>query len=315
MEETMDRLEAMAILVAAVETGSLSGAGRRLGTPLPTISRKLSDLEAHLGTRLLVRTTRRLSLTDAGTAYLAASKQILEQVDEAERLAGGEYSAPRGELIVAAPIAFGRLHILPLVNELLRRFAEIDVRLVLSDRNAHLIDDHIDIAARIGALPDSGMVATRVGTVRYVICASPAFLAAHGVPRIPADLSDLPCVTFEALGAADGWPFKIGPSQREERVAIRSRLSVSTAEAAIDAAVAGVGVTRVLSYQAARAVEEGRLRIVLEDFESQPLDVSLIHAGQGRLPLKTRAFLDLATPRLRQVLAPGSATRESAVES
>jgi DNA-binding transcriptional LysR family regulator len=113
MEETMDRLEAMAILVAAVETGSLSGAGRRLGTPLPTISRKLSDLEAHLGTRLLVRTTRRLSLTDAGTAYLAASKQILEQVDEAERLAGGEYSAPRGELIVAAPIAFGRLHILP----------------------------------------------------------------------------------------------------------------------------------------------------------------------------------------------------------
>lgn len=301
----MDRLEAMAILVAAVETGSLSGAGRRLGAPLPTISRKVSDLEAHLKTQLLVRSTRRLTLTDAGAAYLAACRRILEQVDEAERAAGGEYAAPRGELVVAAPIAFGRLHILPLVNAFLARFAEIDVRLALSDRNTQLIDDHIDVAARIGPLPDSSLVATRVGSVRYVVCASPGFIAAHGTPRSPSDLDGLPAVTFDALGAGDRWRFRAPGAGGESAAAVRTRLSVSTAEAAIDAASAGVGVTRVLSYQIADAVRAGRLTVLLPEFEGERLDVNLIHPGQGRLPLKTRAFLDMAAPQLRRRLADG----------
>jgi DNA-binding transcriptional LysR family regulator len=147
----MDRLEAMSVLVAAVETGSLSAASRKLRTPLPTVSRKLSELEAHLGTRLLIRSTRSLTMTDAGLAYVAACRRILEQVGDAERAAAGEYSAPRGELMVTAPIAFGRLHVLPVVDDFLAAFPEISVRLVLADRNVHLIDDDIDMAVRIGA--------------------------------------------------------------------------------------------------------------------------------------------------------------------
>ncbi len=296
----------MAILIAVVETGSLSAAGRRLGAPLPTVSRKISDLETHLRTRLLIRSTRKLVLTDAGAAYLAASRRILEAVDEAERSAAGEFIAPQGELMVAAPIAFGRLHVLPLVNEFLATYPAIDVRLALSDRNTHLIDDHIDVAARIGPLPDSTQIATRVGAVRRVVCASAAFLAAHGMPRTPADLTSLDAVTFDALSAPDVWRFQSVGSRIQLDTPIRSRLSVTTAEAAIDAAAAGVGVTRVLSYQAAAAVEDGRLNIILADFEGAALDVNLIHAGRGRMPLKTRAFLDMAAPRLRAALAPRS---------
>jgi DNA-binding transcriptional LysR family regulator len=299
----MDRLEAMAIFVAAVETGSLSAAGRRLGAPLPTVSRKISDLEAHLNTRLLIRSTRKLSLTESGAAYLVAARRILDQVDEAERSAAGEYAAPQGELIVAAPIVFGRLHVLPLVTAFLVRFPAIRVRLELSDRNSDIIDDHIDVAVRIGRLPDSALVATRVGAVRSVICASPAYLAAHGTPMTPADLSGLDAVAFNALGGPDAWWVDAGDLPSSPADPIRTRLSVTTAEAAIDAAIAGVGVTRVLSYQAAAAVADGRLRIILRDFEGPPLDVSLIHSGQGRIPLKTRAFLDMAAPQLRQSLA------------
>lgn len=297
----MDRLEAMAIFVAAVETGSLSAAGRRLGTPLPTVSRKISDLESHLNTRLLIRSTRKLSLTDAGAAYLTTARRILDQVDEAERSAAGEYAAPQGELVVAAPIVFGRLYVLPLVNAFLQRFPAVRVRLLLSDRNTDIIEDHIDVAVRIGPLPDSALVATRVGAVRSVVCASPAYLAAHGTPKSPADLRALDAVTFDALGGPDAWPVPPDPSGPAGPA--RPRLSVTTAEAALDAAIAGVGVTRVLSYQAAAAVADGRLSIILGGFAGGPLDVSLVHAGQGRIPLKTRAFLDMAAPRLRQALA------------
>ena len=300
----MDRLEAMSILIAAVETGSLSAAGRKLGTPLPTISRKVAELEAYLHTRLLVRSTRRLILTDSGAAYVAACKRILEQVGEAERTASGEYNAPKGDLIIAAPVVFGRLHVLPAINDFLSHFPDINVRLVLSDRNVNLFDDHVDMAVRIGPLPDSSMVATRVGSVRRVVCGSPAYFAGHGVPTAPADLSAVSCVTFDILASATSWSFAASGSNAEQTVAIRSRLSVNTAEAAIDAAVAGVGVTRVLSYQAAKAIEQGKLVAVLEEFEPEPMPVSLLHAGQGLLPLKMRSFLDFVAPRLRKALLP-----------
>jgi DNA-binding transcriptional LysR family regulator len=290
----MDRLEAMAMFVAVVESGSLSGAGRRLGVPLPTISRRIADLEAHLNARLLIRTTRKLTLTESGAAYLTAARRILDQVDEAERSAAGEYAAPQGELIVAAPIVFGRLHVLPVVNAFLRQFPLISVRLELSDRNSDIVGDHIDVAVRIGRLPDSSLVATRVGSVRAVTCASPAYLAAHGIPATPADLAGQDAIAFSSLGGASAWP-AADP--------VRTRLSVTTAEAALDAAIDGVGVTRVLSYQVAAAVADGRLKLILPDHDGEPLDVSLIHAGQGRIPLKTRAFLDMAAPQLRQSLA------------
>jgi DNA-binding transcriptional LysR family regulator len=179
-------------------------------------------------------------------------------------------------------------------------YPEIDVRLLLSDRNVHLIDDHVDLAIRIGALRDSSMVAMRVAAVRHVVCASPAYLAGCGTPKAPDDLSPLACITFDSLMSAAVWRFTSPGSRIERPVPIRSRLSVNTAEAAIDAAIAGVGLTRVLSYQAAKAVAEGKLKIVLGKYEPEPLPVSLVHLGRGLLPLKTRAFLDFLASRIRQ---------------
>jgi len=307
----MDRLEAMSILVAVAEAGSLTAASRKLRVPLPTVSRKLAELEAHLTTRLIIRSTRKLTLTDAGSAYVAACKHILEQVGEAERAAVGEYSSPRGDLVVTAPIVFGRLHVLPVVTDFLAAFADINVRMLLADRNVHLIDDHIDAAVRIGTLSDSGLVATRVGSVRRVVCASPTYLTAHGTPKSPADLATADCITFERLAPSPSWKFAVPDTAAEQTVAIRSRLAVNTAEAALDAAVAGLGVTRVFSYQAARAVKDGTLRIVLARFEPPPLPVSVIYASQAPLPRKLRAFLDFAVPRLRERTANAALTGRS----
>ena len=296
----MNQLGAMSVLVAVAESGSLSGASRSLGIPLPTVSRKLAELETHLGTRLFIRSTCKLALTDAGTAYLPACKRILEQVRDAERAAAGEYLSPRGELVVTAPIVFGRLHVLPVINEFLARYPEIEVRLVLSDRNLDLIDDRIDLAVRIGALQDSSMITTRVTSVRRVVCASPAFLATVGMPKVPEDLAKLACITFDSLTPTATWNFVAPGSRTERAVSIRPRLSVNTAEAAIDAAVAGVGLTRVLSYQAAKAVAESKLKIVLAKYEPDSLPVNLVHLGPGLLPFKTRAFLNFVSARLRK---------------
>jgi len=294
----------MAILVEAVDVGSFSAASRKMNVPLPTVSRKIADLESHLGARLLTRSTRKLTLTDAGAAYVGVAKRILEQVADAERMAAGEYSAPRGDLAVAAPIVFGRLHVLPLVTEFLNRYPEINIRLVLSDRNADLIDEHVDMAIRIGALPDSSMIATRVGSVRHVICASPRFLASHGVPETPASLATLPCISHDFFTVPSAaWPFRKPGAKVDMMALVRMRLAVTTAEAAIDAAVAGIGLTRLLSYQVAEAVARGALRIVLERYEREPIPVSILHAGPGMLPLKVRTFRDFAAPRLRAALS------------
>ncbi len=296
----MDRLNAMSVLAAVAETGSFSAASRKLGAPLPTVSRKVSELEAHLNARLLTRTTRKLTLTEAGKAYIAAAKRILEQVAEAERAASGEYVAPRGDLAITAPIVFGRLHVLPAVNEFLGQYGDINVRLTLSDRNIQLIDEHIDVAVRIGALVDSSMMATRVGVLRRVVCASPGYLATVGTPKRPEDLSALACVNFASFTSSTAWTFRANEGEAEHTVPIRTRLAVNTAEAAIDAAVAGVGVTRVLSYQAAQAVAEGKLNILLAAYEPAPVPINLVYAGQSLLPLKMRAFLDFAAPRIRE---------------
>ncbi len=298
----MDRLEAMSILVASAEAGSFSAAGRQLGVPLPTISRKVADLEAHLNTQLLVRSTRKLSLTEAGLAYVAACKRILEQVDEAESQASGEYTVPRGTLAMTAPIVFGRLHVVPVVNEFLARFPQINVYLTLSDHTIDIVDEHIDLAVRVGALPDSALVATKVGEIRRVVCGSPDYFAAHGVPKTPDDLADHMCVTFTALASGMTWIFN--PRGKPAKgVRPYCRLKINTAEAAIDAAIAGVGVTNVLSYQVARAVAAGKLRLVLQDYEPDPSTVHLVHAGQKILPLKLRRFTEFAASRLRKSLA------------
>lgn len=294
----MDRLDAMTVFVTAVEQGSLSAAGRKLGMPLATVSRKLTDLEAHLRARLLHRSTRKLTLTDAGEAYLAACKQILDEVGDAERAAGGEYRAPTGELIVTAPLVFGRLHVLPIAAEFLAAYPDVDVKLLLSDRPFDLVAEQVDVALRVGELADSRMVATRLGSIRRVVCGSPGYFAEHGRPRAPQDLASHQAVDYIAPFGADPWRFE---GQRET-VRPRARLSVNTAEAALDAAIAGTGLTRVLSYQAQAAIDAGKLVVVLAKHEPAPLPVHLLHAGRARLPLKLRAFLDFSTPRLRQRL-------------
>jgi DNA-binding transcriptional LysR family regulator len=296
----MDRFEAMSLFVAAVEAGSFSAASRRLRVPLPTISRKIAELEEHLGARLLLRTSRKLALTDAGANYLAACRKILEEVGTAERVATGDFTELRGSLVVTAPVVFGRLHVLPIVCDFLVQHPQIDARVVLSDRNVQLVDDQIDLAVRIGALPDSSLVAIRLGSVTNTVCGSPAFLAEHAAPKTPQDLENIPCITLE--GPMAGWTFASRGAERNVSVSVKARLSVNSVEAAIDAAVAGVGLTRVLSYQAANAIERGELKAVLRKFEPDPLPVSLVHAGQGRLPLKLRTFIDFAAPRLRKAL-------------
>lgn len=297
----MDRFESMSTLLAAVEGGSLSAASRKLGMPLATVSRKVSELEAHLRTRLINRTSRRLMLTDAGRSYVAACKRILEDIGEAERAAAGEYMAPRGDLTVTAPIVFGRLHVLPVVIEFLKTYPDIDVRVALADRVVNLREDDINLAIRIGELPDSSLVATRVGAIRRVVCGSPAYFAHRGTPKSPGELSTHDCITFDGLMSPDAWKFAVGKSIVS--VAIHSRLTVNTAEAAIDAAIAEVGITRVLSYQVASALRAGTLALALREFEPKPWPVSLVYAGQGLLPLKLRAFLDFAAPRLKARLA------------
>ena len=293
----MNRLESMSILLAVVDSGSLSAAARRLGMPLATVSRKVGELESHLKTRLLHRTTRQLSLTEAGSSYVGACRRILEDIGEAERAATGEYASPKGELVVTAPVVFGRLHVVPVVADFLAHYPEINVSLVLTDRVVHLMDEHADVAIRIGELPDSTLMATGVGAVRRVICASPAYLAAHGVPTRPHDLAGHECITFEVLASMRAWVFGSGKS--ELSVPVHSRLAVNTAEAAIAAAILGVGLIRVLSYQVADPVRDNALGVVLDTFESAPLPINLVHKGQAPVPLKLRAFLDFVTPRLR----------------
>lgn len=296
----MDRFEAMRTLVAAVDGGSLSAASRRLNIPLPTVSRRVSDLETHLGAQLLVRTSRRLILTEPGETFVAAARKLIDDLDDAERAASGEYRAPRGELLVTAPILFGKLHVAPIVHVFLDAYPEVTARLVLADHVIDLVEAHVDVALRIGQLPDSDLVARRVGQVHWVICASPAYLARRGAPLAPGDLTGHDCIAFEGLQTYRTWTLGAGASAQS--VPIRPRFSVNTADAVIEAAAAGVGLARVMSYQAAAAIRSGALAPVLEAFTPPPTPVNLVHRGQRSLPLKQRAFLDFVTPRLKLAL-------------
>lgn len=297
----MDRFDAMTMLLAVVREGSMSAAGRRLGMPLATVSRRMAELEERLQARLLLRGSRRVTLTAAGEAYVAAARRILDDLAEAERAASGEYAAVQGQILITAPVVFGRLHLLPVVTEFLRGFPKVDVRLMLADRLLQMQEDHVDLALRIGHLPDSSLVATRIGHVRQVLCASPAYLSTRGQPGTLDDLAGHDSITFTALGNFDRWDFATPEGTRS--IALRPRLSVNTAEAALDAAAEGLGITRVLSYQMAAAERDGRLLRVLADHEPAPVPVQLLHQAQGILPRKLRAFLDFAVPLLRARLA------------
>lgn len=297
----VDRLDAMSVLLVVAKSGSFSAASRRLGVPVATISRKISELEAHLKTRLFIRSSRQMNLTDAGRSYVEACKQILEEIDNAERVAAGEYSEPKGDLAITSPDVFGRLHLLPVALEFMAAYPEINVRLILSDRKVNLLEEKVDLALRIGNLADSSLIATRVGSIRIVICASPGYLDARGRPAKPEDLSDHDCITFDNLASPTAWRF--GECDGGRLIPIKSRLIADSAEAAIGAAIGGFGLMRMHSYKIVEAKQAGRLETVLRDFEPAPWPVSIVYPSQGTLPLKLRAFLDFMTPRLKARLS------------
>src|SRR5262245_57894889 len=252
----MDRFGDMATFVAIMEEGSLAAAARRLGRSAPAVTRTLAVLEQRLGARLIQRTTRRLAATEAGERYFAACQRVLAEVAEIEQATAGA-GAPRGRLRVTAPSVFGRLHVMPVVNAFIARFAEVQVELVLLDRVVDLIEEGIDVAVRIGHLPDSSLTVRRVGVVRRVLCASPAYLKRAGTPQAPHDLARHDLVAFTGVGASRAWRFRAGA--RSVSVPIKPRLTVNQADAAIAAALDGRGITLVLSYQVAELVRARRL--------------------------------------------------------
>ncbi|GJD48574.1 HTH-type transcriptional regulator PgrR [Methylobacterium crusticola] len=295
----MDRIDAMKVFVAALDEGSLAGAGRRLGRSPAAVTRAVAFLEARVGTPLLHRTTRSLRLSEAGERYAAACRRILTDLEEADMLAAGERSAPRGTLALTAPVVSGEEVLRPTLDAFLDAFPAVSARLHLLDRPVNLVDEGIDVALRIAHLPDSAMVAVRVGEVRRVVAASPRYLAERPVIAEPADLAGHRIVAMSQFGL-DSWSFPPAPGSAVPRsVAFTPRLVLNSVRAAVAAAAEGHGVTRVLSYQVAGAVREGRLRIILREAEPPRLPVHVI-TPEGRLSVpKVRAFVDFAVPRLR----------------
>ncbi|RUL97183.1 LysR family transcriptional regulator [Rhizobium chutanense] len=291
----MDRLEAMRILLAVVDAGSISAGSRRLNAPLPSVSRKLADLESHLGTKLIVRTSRNLRLTDAGRDYVDAARRIMADLEEAERRASGEYQTPRGLLTVTMPIEYGSRYVLPVALSFLEQYPQVSLNLLSLDRTVDLVSEQVDIAIRLGNLADSALHAAKIGEFRLLTCASPAYLERHGEPRHPGDLIDRDGIffnkrTFFWTFDVDGTPMQATP---------RNRLEVNAAANCVAAAVAGAGIARLFDYQIPDELESGALVSILRDFDGQTQPIHIVYARQGLLALKIRAFVDWALPRLR----------------
>jgi DNA-binding transcriptional LysR family regulator len=294
----------MKAFIAVADAGSLSAAARRLGTPLANISRLLSQLEGELDCVLIERTTRRMALTAAGRDYLDASRRVIESLEASESRIAGQSEQLAGAIAITAPVSFGRLQIVPLVAEFLSTHTRLDVRLLLTDRNIDLVEEDIDVAVRIGELRDSGLLALRVGSLRLVACAAPNLLKGKAIPSAPSDLSERPCITFSGLmQGGSRWVFR---SKRHGRQAVRvhPRLNVNTAEAAVDAAIAGVGIVRVLSYQAQAAIKAGHLVPLLQHFDDTPIPIHLVYRATRSDTPRVRRFVEFAAARLRQRYQP-----------
>jgi len=297
----MDRIDAMKIFVAAVDEGSLAGAARRLRRSPTAVSRAIASLEAHIGVALLYRTTRSIQLSEAGKHYAASCRRILAELEEADLLAGGERSAPRGMLTLSAPPISGEEILRPILDEFLDAYPLVSARLLLVDRSVHLVDEGVDMALRVGQLPDSSLVATRVGEgVRRVIVASPRYLGAHPPIEEPGDLAGHQIVSLTHFGI-ESWAFGVGAQTRT--IHFTPRLVVNTVRAAVGSAVAGRGLTRIYSYHVAREVKEGRLQILLSAAEPAPQPVHLLSPSGRMAAPKVRAFADFAAPRLRAAFA------------
>jgi DNA-binding transcriptional LysR family regulator len=295
----MDKLDAMQVLLAVVDSGSLSAGSRKLNAALPSVSRKVAELERHLGTRLLIRTSRNIQLTDAGREYVEAARAIITQIDDAERRAGGEYDCPRGELSITMPIEFGRVVGMPICAAFLAEHPQINLNIIATDRALQLLEEQVDIAIRMGNLADSSLVAIKVGDVGLVTVASPAYLERCGEPEHPEDLLNHDAAVFGQLEqiwanyGSDGERYDVQP---------RQRVRVNTASASVAVALNGAALARTLVSQVAEYLQSGALVRVMRDYSAPSIPVHLVYAKQGLMPLKVRAFLDFAAPRLRQKL-------------
>jgi DNA-binding transcriptional LysR family regulator len=293
----VDRFEAMKVFVAVAEERSFARAARRLSLSAPAVTRAVSALEQHIGVRLLHRTTRSVRLTEAGGRFLSDAKRILNELEEAEGLALGAHSQPRGLLVLTAPLMFGRMHVAPIVLEFLGRYTEVAVRTLFVDQVVDMMEEGVDVAVRIGRLQDSALRAIKVGSIRRIVCASPAYLAAHGTPQTPDELSTHQLIGFVGINPHRHWGFSVQGKARSFNPA--PRLVVNTADVAIQAALAHTGLTRVLSYQAAAELADGRLKRVLGKFEPPPVPIHVVHAEGKAAPARVRGFVELAVERLR----------------
>lgn len=294
----MDKLHLMTVFVAVAEEESFAGGARRLGMSPPAVTRAISTLEERLGVKLLNRTTRFVRATDAGQRYLDDARRIIAEVDEADEAAAGINAEPRGHLAVTAPVVFGKLFVLPGIVDFLQRYPAVEVSAVFLDRVVNLLEEGFDVGVRIGELPDSSMKALRVGEIRRVVCASPAYLKKNGTPQCPDQLTGHILIAATPVSPNIEWKFGRGSASISIRV--KPRLTVTSNDAAIAAALQGFGITRLMSYQVAALVATGELKVILSDFEPAPMPIHVVHREGRYATGKVRSFVDLIAARLRQ---------------
>jgi DNA-binding transcriptional LysR family regulator len=293
----MDRLGAMTAFAAVADRNSFAAAARHLRLSPPAVTRLIAGLEDHLGVALLRRTTRSVTLTDAGARYLERVRRILSEIEEAESAAEAEQATPSGRLVVSAPLSFGRLHISPLMADYLQRYPEVSGELMLSDRFVNLVEDGIDVALRIGQLADTSLIARRVGVTRRVVVASPAYLAKSGTPQTPADLAGHDIIRFAGFAGAVDWGF--ARDGVEERLTMPARYVTNSADSALWYAIQGGGLAVVLTYRAVEAIAAGELKVVLQEFERPALPIQFVYPSSRLLSSKVRALIDLAVETRR----------------
>lgn len=294
----MDRFQEMTVLLAVAEAQSFAGGAKLMGMSPPSVTRVIAGLEKRLGTLLLARSTRSLRLTEAGRRYVEDCKRILLELEEAEELATGSSIRARGNLTVTAPVMFGELYLIPLITEYLSAHPQVTINALLVDRLVNMVEEGVDVAIRIGQLPETGLQAIKVGHIRPVICAAPAFLERFGRPQEPKAVMAAPIVMSSASSLLTDWQFNLGTSSLTLHP--KPRLMVSSNQAAINAARLGWGITRVLSYQVAELVAKGELEIILDTFEAAALPVHVLYQGGGRVPAKVRTFVDFCAGRFLQ---------------
>lgn len=293
----MDRLHLITVYIAVAEEQSFAAGARRLGMSPPAVTRAVTALEERLGVRLLERTTRHVRVTEAGRRYLDDARRIVAELDEADEAAAGSGAAPRGHLSVTAPMLFGRLYVTPGIVDYLQRYPQMEVSALFVDRVVNLVEEGIDVAVRIGDLPDSTMRAAPVGQVRRLLVASPAYLERHGAPATPQELSAHTIIGSNGSSVGPEWRFMQDGALRTQRM--QPRFQVNSNDAVIDAVKMGLGIARVLSYQAAAALAAGDLQLVLEDYATPPVPIHIVHRDSRQGSARIRSFVDLMVERLR----------------